>query len=109
MGRPAVVCRWARPFPGPEPEASSPPHPGGARLGALLPQGLLLGLPHVKPGAPEEGARLLQAPLKPALPGLGCGWDRGSSWPQTSPCTPAPLPLHPQSGRKQRIWANCRG
>lgn len=68
MGRPAVVCRWARPFPGPEPEASPT---GGARLGALLPQGLLLGLPHVKPGAPEEGARLLQAPSETSTSGAG--------------------------------------
>ena len=67
------MCRWARPFHGPEPEASST---GRAKLGVLLPQGLLLGLPHVKLtlhplGAPEKGAVLLQAPSETSTSGVG--------------------------------------
>ena len=57
MGRLAVVYGWAR-------------------LGVLLPQGLLLGLPHVKLtshplGAPEGGAGLLQAPSETSTSGVG--------------------------------------
>lgn len=93
MGRAAVVCSWARPFPGPEPEASPT---RGARLGALLPTVSCLGSPMLSREPQRKGLDCFRPLLKPALPGLSCGWDRGSSWPQTSPCTPAPSLPEPQ-------------
>lgn len=51
--------------------------------------------------APEEGSGLLQAPLKPPLPGLGRGWDQGSSWPQTYPRPPTTHPPEKQEAENQ--------
>lgn len=68
---------------------------------ARAPARLPLVNPISRQPSPRGRTGLLQAPLKPALPGLGPGWDPGSSWPQTLPCTP-------QSSRKQRIRANGR-